>query len=598
MVFSATDPAPVNETPPPSPPASAPAKPITVASISWFNPVVSSFDRAVTETEPPLLTVALSIAARVMSEISLSPKAPAPAREIPAPWFTAAARASEPAFTRIFAELLASSVTSPPLAVAMLVPSRTKASTIALVVLPAPAPAPPKATPPAPVEPAAAPATASASMVAVEVAVTVTAWALSAGVPIAEPSISARIRWSRSTPPIGVLPIRLDATETPTAPATPPPLPPASEIAAAPASEMIVEASLARTVTAPPGSMVLALMLASTVLAMVLPVPDPAPSRDMPPADPPDRARLSPTAMVWSLALELADTDRSCPTWTVAWSTLARTVCAMLLPARAPAPATAAGLPWAAKKASAPAAASASAREKSSAESVTSAAGPVTTVVPERSSASTVLVTVLTAAPAAPPSDTPPSRGPPVPTEAAPTSTLASVTVRSAAPRETAPTGAAVVPSVELSTMEWTVLVTVLATAAPAPANENPPKLPSETAPARPNANESMCATEVVAVRLIPPGATTGALSAAWTMSLIWLIATPAPIVIWAPPLLPRFTPIAMPPASASIVGASEAVRTIAPVPPLTLLPAGIRDSTVLPIRLNEMAPAPVTMRP
>src|SRR6266508_4592216 len=377
MLLLATDPAPVKEIPAPEPPASPPATPITVD-------LTVKADFASTATNPPPVTVAVSMAARTVSAISLSPSAPVPAKATPPPLPAPTASASEPDNAVIFAASVAVTATSP-LSSVRIRPPCTSASIVTLIVLPVPEPAPPNAAPPAvPPPKASRPARASALMVAVDCASTVTLCACLSGaaLPMVVPSTTARMVWSRWTSPTIASPMWLDAEEMPTPPESPPPAPTAPAMDTAPASAEMVEVSCARTVTSWPGSTVLARMLASTVLTTVLPDPEPTPFNAIPPPAPPWRVAPMPSEKVSMSALEVAVTVRSPPAVTLAWSTIARTELATRFVAIAPPPATLTPKPALVTSARAAEAVSASMCEESLALTVTLAPVPVTTLDP------------------------------------------------------------------------------------------------------------------------------------------------------------------------------------------------------------------------
>src|SRR6266540_3181264 len=175
---------------------------------------------------------------------------------------------------------------------------------------------------------------------------------------------------------------------------------------------------------------------------------------------------------------------------------------------------------------------------------------------------------------------------PPIASAAAPASPL-TCTVSSAC-TVTGPTVASVTPVTSASTRFATVLVT----AEPAPVNVTP-AVPPKMAALIPYAVPVMFASSR-AVRVTPPGATTGASSVAWTVSVIWLLAYAAPIVISAPALVtsrPAPSPLrVMPPATLRVrmtAAANELSRT--PVAVVTAAPPVIAVVTVSWMSLMAM---------
>ena len=146
-------------------------------------------------------------------------------------------------------------------------------------------------------------------------ALTVTLPTFESDVPTIEPvSIEARMRWVRGDPPIVALPILLTDREPPIAPATPAPTPPPMATALAPADAVIVELSLAQTVTSLPAVVtVLLRMRASTVLAIVLKAADPAPLTAIPAPPPAPSEPATPMATTSMRAFDVAWTVTGAP---------------------------------------------------------------------------------------------------------------------------------------------------------------------------------------------------------------------------------------------------------------------------------------------
>src|SRR5258706_7185984 len=238
MLLLASEPAPDSATPflPPPPEAAAP---IVQASML---PLAS----AVRVTSPAAATLAPSMKACTVLPILLSAIA-APTEALPPVLFVPAAidTATPPASALMVESSVALSSTSP-LPVAVTVPPLMPASMLTWMLLTDPAPAPasaPLSPLPLEPEPAAEPPMVSASMVAVELALRLTSPA----------AFTVEVSMVALTDCPAPLPISLSATDAPTAPdgAGPLPLVAAMLIAKPPASEWILEPSLAPRYTVP-----------------------------------------------------------------------------------------------------------------------------------------------------------------------------------------------------------------------------------------------------------------------------------------------------------------------------------------------------------
>src|SRR6266511_5968286 len=197
----------------------------------------------------------------------------------PPPAPPAPARVAEPATAVIFDVSVASTETEP---VAMTVLLSTRAVTVFAIALIDSAPAPEKAMPPAaPPAPASPKPTDHVSIVALPAAEISTVPAGAASVPTDELSTAAVT--VRATP--------LIAREFASAAERPPPAPPAPAAARAPASALIMDLFVARTLTAAAKTLLALRIFAWVVATMVLIETPPASPAAIPPPAPPAPAR-------------------------------------------------------------------------------------------------------------------------------------------------------------------------------------------------------------------------------------------------------------------------------------------------------------------
>src|SRR5258706_3909090 len=322
MLLLASEPAPDSATPflPPPPEAAAP---MVQASMLPLASAVSAISLAAVTLAPSI--EACTVLAMLLSAIAAPTEALPPVLFVPAAIDTA----TPPASALMVEWSVALSSTSP-LPVAVTVPPLMPASMVTWMLLTDPAPAPasaPLSPLPLEPEPAAEPPMVSASMVAVELALRLTS-------PAAFTVEFSMVALTNCPAP---LPISLSATDAPTAPeaAGPLPLVAAMLIAKPPASEWILEPSLAPRYTVPAVLLAgLSLMEAHMVLRTLLLAPEPAPasaavSPEPPLLPAPEAATPKDSASIFAVAPAVSES--SAVLVTVEPSTCALTVLVMLL---------------------------------------------------------------------------------------------------------------------------------------------------------------------------------------------------------------------------------------------------------------------------